>query len=277
MALRLGEMSWPEVAEVIKKPNAIVLTAAATEEAGYHMPLNFDTVMFTHMIERASEKAMKARPEISIIIAPTIPYGEISHVSEFPGSVGVSDESLIAFISDILRCFVTQGFRNIVVFLGHFQNVAAVEIACRKIDNEFKDKIKNLGIFAVNPMKGMGFPSAEECKAGVMGLGHAAEAPTSMMLAIAPENVHMERAVSGKPYIPILKEYVGETAIRNDSIFYKTRIKEHDETGLGTNPTFASKELGEKTLERLTDNIADVLVQIVHSEKNNGKRGRYES
>lgn len=101
--------------------------------------------MFTYMIEKALEKTMRAHPEMSIVIAPTIPYGEISHVADFPGSVGLHDKTLITVISDIMRCFIVQGFRNIVVSLGHKQNRAAVEVACRKIDNAFKDKIKNLG------------------------------------------------------------------------------------------------------------------------------------
>lgn len=265
MVLRLGEMTWPEVAEVLKKPNAIILTVGATEEGGYHMPLNFDNVMFTYIAEKAAEKVMDKHPKISVIVAPTIPYGEVSHVAGFPGYVGLQDETLVQVVSDILRCFVIGGFKNIIVFLGHFQNAAAVEVACRKIDNEFRDK-KDLGIFAVNPMKDMGFPSPAEARAGAIGVGHALEAATAMMLVIAPETVHLERAVKGKAKIPLLKEYVGETGIRNDAILYKTRIKEHDETGIGGDPTLATREEGEQILETLTDNFAGIIAQIVQSE-----------
>ena len=170
-----------------------------------------------------------------MIVAPTIPYGEVSHVAGFPGYVGLQDETLVKVVSDILRCFVIGGFKNIIVFLGHFQNAAAVEVACRKIDNEFRDK-KDLGIFAVNPMKDMGFPSPAEARAGAIGVGHALEAATAMMLAIAPETVHLERAGKGKAKIPLLKEYVGEIGTRNDAILYKPRHNDHDETGIGGAP-----------------------------------------
>ena len=73
MVLRLGEMTWPEVAEVLKKPNAIILTVGATEEGGYHMPLNFANVIFSYIAEKSADKVTDQHPKISVNVAPTIP------------------------------------------------------------------------------------------------------------------------------------------------------------------------------------------------------------
>ena len=51
MTVRLDEMSWPEVKEVISRPNLIILPFGSTEQHGAHLPLNTDSAIATYLAE----------------------------------------------------------------------------------------------------------------------------------------------------------------------------------------------------------------------------------
>ncbi len=54
MTVRLDEMNWPEVKEVLSKPNVIILPLGSTEQHGTHLPINFDSFCATYIAEHAA-------------------------------------------------------------------------------------------------------------------------------------------------------------------------------------------------------------------------------
>ncbi len=83
------------------------------------------------------------------------------------------------------------------------------------------------------------------------GMFHACEFETSLMLAVKPETVHMERAVQEYPVRP--------TTYGMDN----TSIGELSVSGTYGNPVPATEEKGEMMLEQFTENISAVIEECV--------------
>ena len=59
MKLKLSDMSWPEVQELLNQPNAVLVPAGSTEQHGFvHLPLNVDSACATYLSEKSAEKSI---------------------------------------------------------------------------------------------------------------------------------------------------------------------------------------------------------------------------
>ena len=66
----LEYFTWPELAEVLKQPNAIILPIGSIEQHGPHLPLNTDAANVTYVAEQTARKVTDEN-EIRVIVAPT--------------------------------------------------------------------------------------------------------------------------------------------------------------------------------------------------------------
>ncbi|MBW1791693.1 MAG: creatininase family protein, partial [Deltaproteobacteria bacterium] len=56
MKIRLHDMKWTDVEELLRKPHVLLIPVGAVEQHARHLPLNVDSRSATHMAERAAEK-----------------------------------------------------------------------------------------------------------------------------------------------------------------------------------------------------------------------------
>jgi creatinine amidohydrolase len=258
MTVRLEEMTWPEVAKVLERPNLIIWPIGSIEEHGPHLPLNVDSLSPTHIAEKTA-KRVKEGYGIDVLVAPTLDYTEVSVHRMFPGTIGIRVETLINVVEDVVRCFIGQGFKNIIVFTAHIQNISPIEIALRKVWNDFPDA----QIYGTTP-RGLGF----EVTPGLIknfptGMCHGGEAETAQTLAIRPNLVHMDRAVVGHRQSPLSDKYLGATGTDTSKVFFYPHGTGEEEFGIWGDPTGATAEQGEKMLEAKVDDLTDIISQIM--------------
>lgn len=263
MTVRLDEMTWLEVKEALKKPHVILLPVGSTEQHGPHLPLNIDSFWATYLAEQTARMVTDHYKDVSILVAPTIHYTDVSCHKMFPGTVGVKVDTLIRIIEDIVKSFIEQGFKKIILCNSHLENNCSIEAALRKVASEFP----NAGLYGVN-LVALGFDvRLNLTKAGSEGMGHALEAETSMALAMQPHNVKLDRATSGNRKLPLSEKYLGASGMdRSKGVIYCTGISGWEESGIMGNPTLASKEEGEKIIEATRDHLADIVMQIMQQE-----------
>jgi len=263
MTVRLDEMSWPEVKEVLNKPNAVILPIGSTEQHGAHLPVNFDSSCGTYIAEHAAQKVVDEH-KISVLVAPTIDYAEVSLHKMFPGTIRVKADTLIRVIVDIVGSFLDQGFNNIIALSSHRENDCPLEVALTMI----ADDHPRANVFAVSSID-IGFDAPPELvKAGTPGMGHALEVETSMALVIEPQNVHLDKAIIGSRELPLSPRYIGATGKdTSKGIIYCSGLKGFEESGTFGDPTMASKEEGEKILSAKISDLADIIVQVVKPQK----------
>ncbi len=261
MKIRLEDMTWPEVEEVLREPNVVILPTGCLEQHGRHLPLSVDSRCATYVSEQAASKVTDEH-NIRILVAPVVSYGETLTFRNFPGTIGLSVDTTTRVIEEIVRAFISQGFKNILIVNGHFSNTLPISTALRNVSIDFPD----LGLYAVYWwVLGSDF-ILKTRKSDVMG--HACELETSASLVIQPENVHLEEAVKELPSIPLSSKWFSGDFYGPRKLIHTSRKfpKMGENAGVMGDPTVSTKEFGEKAIAACADNLAELLVEIVKSE-----------
>ena len=264
MKIRLDDMTWPEVEEVLKKPNAVLIPIGSVEQHGLHLPLSVDSRCAAYMAEQAAGKVIEEHP-IRVLVAPTIQYTDVIEFESFPGTIGISLDTEIRLIADITRSFIRQGFKNIIFVNGHHSNVILTNTALRNVSVDYP----GAGLYAVN-WSDLGFEVIPKVCKSTIGK-HAGEVETSVSLVIQPENVHIDKVTKDFPSVSLSEKWVSLRLGVPNRVFYHSRKKFPK---LGTGPgvmgdaTVASRETGEKIIKAVVDNLAEIVVEVVKSEDN---------
>jgi creatinine amidohydrolase len=192
MMLDAALASWEDVAAGIARGLVAVLPVGAVEQHGPHLPLLTDTVL-------AGGVARRIATEVDGLLLPAIAYGDAWTAEGWAGTLSLSPDTLRATVTDIGRGLQRMGVRGLVTVNGHFGNREPIALAARALSE------------AGFPVLHLDYPTLEalahehmESEPAGPGFYHADEVETSMMLALAPETVRLERAVPEYPAFPEL-------------------------------------------------------------------------
>src|SRR5262249_11490499 len=156
--------------------------------------------------------------------------------------------TLINAILDICEAVIENGIHKIVIVNGHDGNVPAIETAARTIEKRHGVVIAALEewYFTIGGLVPPDmFPMHNQ--------GHAGDAETSLILAIKPELVAMDRAKAPETQ-PDYRNYMGRDDVRKFA-----PIGHHYPTGEFPDARGASAEKGEAAFDILADKIAAFL------------------
>ena len=183
--VRWDEMTWPEAGETIARTNTVIIPVGAVEQHGPHLPLNVDTVICQAVAEEVS--ALTGIPVI-----PPITYGVSGSHGDFPGTVALRPETLIAMMEDVIDSLHVSGVRQFVLLNGHIWNNGALDVSAEKLRVRHQDsRIRAIGYVTMYPG-----PEVNGRVQFGRGLMHANFFETSVMLHLRPDLVRMERATS---------------------------------------------------------------------------------
>lgn len=181
-----------EIKKNIKESGIAILPVGAVEAHGPHLPLGTDNLL----AERVAEKVATG---VDGLILPTLSYGQVWSLQNFPGSINISNDSMIRFLVDIGTSLSDQGFTTFVMINGHLGNQVALKEAARVL----YEKRSNMKVYYFF------YPGMNEVVKEVRDSDnvhntyfHACEIETSYMLYLAPEFVDMSKAINEKPNIP---------------------------------------------------------------------------
>jgi creatinine amidohydrolase len=182
--------SWPQIEAAIAEGLYAVLPVGALEQHGAHLPLTTDTVL-------ASGVARGLAEGIGALLLPPIAYGDAWTAEGWAGTLSLSPETLRATVTDIGRGLQRMGVKGLITLNGHFGNREPIALAARTLSE--------LGF----PVFHLDYPqleafAAQVCESTPAGPGfyHADEVETSMMLALAPDTVAMDKAAPEYPEFP---------------------------------------------------------------------------
>ncbi|MBW2609464.1 MAG: creatininase family protein [Deltaproteobacteria bacterium] len=264
MKVRFEEMRWPEIADVLKKTNVVILPIGATEQHGRHLPVNFDTHSAVHYANEVARRVSE-KHDIRVLVAPTISYSEASGIPPFkkllPGTISISAETVMRLIEEVVRSLWTQGFKNVLVINGHRENTEAIAMALRKVNLEFTDA----GLFATSSLLLATDKWAEIKKGEIHDQGHAGERETAIAMALQPENVKSDECYSGSHLFPLPPKYV--MPLCREQVFFYSRIGGVRDSGIHVkNPCVATKEIGDEIIEAVVEELIEIVIAIAKSE-----------
>ena len=242
----LEDLTWPEAAARISaRAVVIVPVGGAAKEHGPHLPLKTDYLV-------ARELGRRVADTLPVLVAPVVSFGYYPAFVRYAGSQHLRAETFSALLSDILTGFVRQGARRLAIINTGVSTEAPIRVVVR--DFYAAEGVR----VAVADLAALGRAVKPRLRQRLGG--HADELETSLVLAIEPGAVHMERAEA---------DY-GHVADAPATVFYQPVVFHSDpgsgpdwsRTGARGDPSLASRETGEWALQEITRELVEGLVAI---------------
>jgi creatinine amidohydrolase len=255
--IRYDELTWPEMREVLARQPVVLLPFGAVEDHGPHLPLNTDNIIVRAICLEAAR-----RDPGEILVMPLAAYGLDEHHMDFPGTVSIDMQTLIAYVADVALSAARHGFTHILIVNGHGSNAAIADLASRRVVLE-----SGVVCGAISPNAAVDPTLAEPTLSAMRrstpgGVAHAGEYETAMMLHLRPELVQMEKAVQEQGQLEF--EYFNWDHPAPSILAWQDWWSRMSESGVCGDPTVATAEFGRALFETTVDN----LVRFVRGFKN---------
>ena len=221
--MEMFKMTADEICEL--DPDLAIIPVGSIEQHGPHLPIMTDWAIATELGKRVAER-------MGAFLLPAFPVSTCREHMGKKGSVWMAPTTFYQMMHDVIMSLKEQGFKRVGLLITHGGVFIAGPLV-RDLNAKFNP---DLQVALVN-CDVIDYAKVTETP----GL-HADESETSQILAIAPETVHMDRAVDCDPDVP--RRY-----LNYGSIFRATP------TGVWGYPTKATAEKGEKILEFSVETI----------------------
>jgi mycofactocin system creatininase family protein len=167
-------MAWTDVGSPI-----LVVPVGSCEQHGPHLPLHTDTVIAT-----ALARELAARRD-DCVVAPPLTITASGEHQGFAGTLSIGNAAMADLVIELVRS--AEWSQGVVFVNGHGGNATAMARAADTLARESRRLL-------------VWWPSV------LGGDPHAGHVETSLMLALAPDEVHRDRAVAGP--VPAMAELV---------------------------------------------------------------------
>jgi creatinine amidohydrolase len=233
--VRWSDLAWPEVGACVSaRPDEVgLLPVGATEQHGPHLPAGTDTILATAICERVSVRT-------GAPVLPAVPYGcSYGHGTKLPGTLSLTPEGLASVVRQAVEWAAASGLRRLLLVNAHFGNDASLMVATDHLRLHRPDlRVGVVGWWAADP----------EVASATAHDGediHANRSETSLMLAVAPELVHLDRLSQS------------DDPDRTADLVFRYTATSLSTNGVTGRPSEATAELGRHLLERTVAAIAD--------------------
>ncbi len=236
-----------------------VLPVAATEQHGPHLPLQVDSCIADGVVAAA---VPHLAPDSTALFLPTQAVGFSPEHARFAGTLTLKAETLIRLWTDVGESVAATGVKKMVFFNAHGGQANFMDIVAR----DLRARLGML-VFSVNwyglPLIGPqgedvnALFSADEHRFGI----HAGDIETSLMLALAPHRVEMDKAqhfASSSQVRAAQFDILGN----GKSAKLAWQIQDYNATGAVGNAAAATANKGQQLLRAAGRSLAQLLSEV---------------
>jgi creatinine amidohydrolase len=243
--VRWSTQAWPDLGDLATRadgrPEVGLVPVGATEQHGPHLPTGTDTIVAEAVCDAAAELT-------GAVVLPPIAVGcSYGHGTVLPGTLSFSPELLAQVVRAYAEWAAVSGLTRLLFVNAHFGNTAALGTATDHLRLFRPDlQVGTVDWWAITP----------SVLAQVTADGsdiHANRAETSMVLALAPELVRLDRCADA------------DDEDRTGGLVFRYTAPALSTNGVTGRPSEATPEQG----RRLLDEVAAALAELV-------RRGRDE-
>ena len=250
----LEDLTWPEAKAWIDRDAPFILPiGAASKEHGAHLPLKTDWLL-------ARDLSRRVIAELPVVAAPVVGFGYYPAFVNYPGSQHIDADLFYRLLKTLLSKLMDDGVKNLAVINTGVSTEPTVRLVSRDLYQERGIRVHTADIRFLGKRSEAGMQQ----KLG----GHGDESETSMILAIEPGSVRMDRAVV---------DY-GHALDQPKTVFYVPTIFNGDPAsgpdysvmGVRGDPTLATAEKGEAILSEMARELVDGLKTLFPEALKNG-------
>jgi mycofactocin system creatininase family protein len=168
--VHLGAATWPDV-DATGRRFVLALPVGSLEQHGPHLPLDTDTRIATELANRLAAAVPR------VMVAPALPFGASGEHAAFPGTLLVHHGVLATVVVELVRS-ARLSFAGVVLISAHGGNQEGLAQARAQCEADGDDVL-------------VWSATADG------GDAHAGRTETSLLLAIAPAVVRLDRAEAG--------------------------------------------------------------------------------
>jgi creatinine amidohydrolase len=162
----LERMTWPQAQEAFKRTSFVVFPLGSTEQHGPHLPLGTDFLVADELARRVGKRA-------NVIVTPTLPIGYAQYHAVFPGTLSLTEETLMRVLVETCENLLRYGMTHILFVNGHGGNMTAL----RRCGEWLRERCVPAAVSCWWEMTQVVNPEW-------LALGHADYVETSMVLAL---------------------------------------------------------------------------------------------
>ena len=218
----------------LKKVKRAIIPVGSLEQHGAHLPVSTDSLIAEYIAKLLSEK-------VGAFVLPVISYGvSFEHKPMF--NVSLRNSTLSTMLCDTCISLAENRIREIIILNGHHGNTGALQY----IPQEIQSKIPSyVNIHILNNWQMM-----------TSEFDHAGEVETSLVLAIAPELVHMDRAM------PNSKDLSRSRAAYNSLTNAPGSFPKITGNGVWGDPMKATASKGDKLIKEIIANLTKTIDEL---------------
>jgi creatinine amidohydrolase len=247
----LPYLSWTQIAALPDRANTvIVLPAGSTEQHGPHLPCAVDTIIAAGVIGHA---LARLPPDVPAYALSPIHYGKSDEHLHFPGTVTLEGTTLLETVTQIGESVYRMGFRKLLIVNAHGGQPQVMEMAARELRLRHGDYVVLPHFTWRVPHAAGRFLSEREKRLSM----HAGHAETAILMALAPETVHMQHAVAAYP-----PEFPSKVLSPDGRPACAWTARDFGESGVIGDPLAATPEQGREILDSLAASWAEGIADL---------------
>ncbi|MCA0302759.1 MAG: creatininase family protein [Proteobacteria bacterium] len=177
----LEDLTWPEANQRFSDGALVLLPVGAASKAhGPHLPLKTDALTARALAQRLLER-------LPLVVAPVVDVGFYPAFARFAGSQTLSETTFRGMLGELVDGLRRQGARRLAILNVGVSTEAPIDAVCGGAEDLLVLHMRALG-------------GAADALIEVPAGGHADERETSVVLALEPRSVRLDRLAPEGPF-----------------------------------------------------------------------------
>ncbi|MFF0493931.1 creatininase family protein [Nocardia sp. NPDC004068] len=251
-----GRLTSPQISSELGRDSVLCLPVGSYEQHGPHLPLHTDAVIAeqfaVHLVERYGD-------DFDLWLLPTLPYGLSLEHAWAPGTFSLTAVTFTSILKAIVSESVrTTGSRNLLLVNGHGGNRGILEAVLYELRRE-------CGVHAcvIHPSS-LASTKIDTTLPEI----HAGLRETSVMLALSPDDVHLENIPKSFSESDLNRSEIREF-ILDRGVTWPWTSADSGISALGimgSDPRDANADIGWATINSALDACPEVLERLLNQQ-----------
>jgi creatinine amidohydrolase/Fe(II)-dependent formamide hydrolase-like protein len=247
----IGELTFPEIATRLTARSILCLPVGSIEQHGPHLPLNTDAVLAEEIARRVIARWGET---LDLWKLPIVSVSLAREHAWAAGTLSLSIEGITSLMRDLGRSIARAlPTRNLAIINCHGGNRGILDALIQDLQADC-----GLNVCVLHPAI---WAETMEPAPALPDI-HGGKMETSLMLALAPHLVHMDRIgpLNAQPDADAVRKIVLDPAV---SWPWTSDDKRISDSGVIGDARSASAELGQRLLDHVIDKAGGALRQLL--------------